>query len=101
MVEKLRIYQNALDLVTEIYASIRKNPQLARDFSLNDQLKRASISVVANIAEGYLRSKRQFKSYLNIAAGSANEVIALLQIVSRVYQIDTARLQNSYRHLAK
>ncbi len=101
MVEKLRIYQQALELVTQIYKLAKVNNDLARDYSLNDQFKRAAVSVVANIAEGYLRTPKQFKSYLQIASGSANEVIALLQVIEQVYGIETESLQFSYRSLAR
>ena len=99
--EKLKIYQIALDLTTQVYILIRTNKDLSRDFSLNDQIKRSSVSVVANIAEGYLRSKKQFKNYLSISSGSANETIALLQIIEKVYEIDTKKLQDSYKLLAR
>ncbi len=99
--EKLRIYQTALDLLEEIYKIIQSNSKLSHDYSLNDQLKRASISIVANIAEGYCRSKKQFRNYLSIASGSSNEVVALLQIVSKIYQINTNNLQEEYKLLGK
>jgi four helix bundle protein len=99
--EKLRIYQLALKLIAETYFLIRKNVNLHKDYSLCDQLKRAAVSVVANIAEGYLRTKKQFKNYLKIASGSTNEVVALLQIISVVYKIDTSNLQELYRSLGR
>lgn len=99
--EKLQIYNNSIDLVAEVYSLIRKNKSLNSDWSLSDQLRRASISITANIAEGYLRTKKQFKHYLRIASGSANEVVALLQIVNKVYKIDTLALQESFKVLAK
>lgn len=99
--EKLRIYQDSLKLVAKVYLLIKSNPKLAKDFSLNDQLKRAAISVVANIAEGYKRTKKQYKNYLQIASGSCNEVVALLQVVDLVYKVDTKSLQDSFKVLGK
>ena len=99
--EKLIIYQKALKLVSEIYLLIRNNPQLQKDYSLNDQLKRATISVVLNIAEGNGRSKKLFQNYLKIAVGSTNETIACLQIINTVYLINTTQLQHKYTILAK
>lgn len=99
--EKLRIYQKALELVAKIYQLIRNNPQLAKDYSLNDQLKRAAISIVTNIAEGYCRSKKQFRNYLQIASGSSNETVALLQIITLSYQIETFILQEEFKFLGK
>lgn len=99
--KKLIIYQKALKLVTDIYNLIKTNDYLARDFSLSDQLKRASVSVATNISEGYCRTKKQFKNYLSIASGSANEVVTLLEIVELVYKSDTKSLKEEYDYLAK
>ena len=99
--EKLRIYQTALDLIPGIYKLIRENKDLGKDWSLCDQIKRASVSVISNIAEGYLRSTKQFKNYLQIASGSANEVVAQLQVITKVYNIRTDSLQESYKMLAR
>jgi len=99
--KNLRIYLKALELVGKIYKLVKENQTLYRDFSLCDQLKRASVSVPANISEGYARSNKQFKNYLEIAKGSDNEVITLLDIVKLVYNIDTNSLQNEYDILAR
>lgn len=66
-----------------------------------DQLRRASVSIAANIAEGYCRTKGQFKNYLSIVSGSANEVVALLQIITIVYHIPTEDLQEDFKVLGK
>ncbi|GIW64194.1 MAG: hypothetical protein KatS3mg092_0127 [Patescibacteria group bacterium] len=100
-VKNLRIYLKALELVGKIYDLIRKNKSLSKDFSLCDQLKRSSISISANISEGYARSKKQFKNYLEITKGSTNEIIALLDIVILVYNINVKELQTEYEILAK
>jgi len=100
-VKNLRIYLKAIELVGRIYNLIKENQNLSKDFSLCDQLKRASVSVVTNISEGYARSKKQFKNYLEIAKGSDNEVITLLDIIKLVYKINTDELQNEYNILAK
>ncbi len=100
-IQNLKIYQTALLLVKEIYVLTRNNTQLAKDYSLCDQLRRASISVVANIAEGYLRTRKQCKNYLAIASGSANEVLALLQVVDLVYDVNTSELQEKFRIVGK
>ncbi len=99
--EKLKIYQKALGLIVQIYKLIYDNRVLKTDFSINDQLKRATISIAANIAEGYCRSKKQFMNYLQIASGSANETVALLQIINLIYKIDTLSLQEDYKYLGR
>lgn len=99
--ENLKIYQEALELISQIYNLIRKNNNLVSDFSLCDQIKRAAISIAANIAEGYLRTRKQFKNYLQIASGSANEVVALLQVINKVHGVKTEELQESYKILGR
>lgn len=100
-IENLRIYKKALELVKEIYKLIKENSNLAKDFSLCDQLKRAGISVVTNISEGYFRSKKHSQNYLEIASGFANEVVSLLKIINLVYEIDTYQLEKEYILLGK
>lgn len=99
--ENLRIYQVSLDLNVEIYDLIRTNSFLRRDYSLCDQLKRASISITANIAEGYCRTGKEYRNYLRIASGSSNEVVALLQIIERIYKINTVNFQNDFKKLGR
>lgn len=98
--KNLKIYQNALALIAEIY-DLTRATKLVKDYSLIDQLRRAAISVLANIAEGYCRSTKQFKNYLQIASGSTNEVVALLQVITLVYDIETTRLQESFQILGR
>lgn len=100
-VKNLTIYTKSLDLVTKIYILIRTNQSLAKDFSLCDQIKRASVSTSCNISEGYMRSRKQFKNYLDILSGSTNEVITLLTVIEKVYGIDTEQLQNEYLYLGR
>jgi len=83
--EDIRVYKISLELVKEIYAMVKK-PRLNRDFSLVNQIKRAAVSITANIAEGYGRNtKKDFAQFLSIALGSANEVAAFLDIIAKVY----------------
>ena len=99
--DNLNIYQKSLNLVKEIYTLIKNNQNLSKDFSLCDQIKRASVSVPTNISEGYYRTSKQSKNYLHIASGSANEVITLLKIIDLVYLIDANKLQGDFNYLTK
>lgn len=97
----LKIYIKSLELVKKIYQLINNNQTLKKDFSLCDQMKRASISIPANIAEGYMRSKKQFQYHLDVSSGSANEMVTLLIVVTLVYTIETINLQEEYIILGK
>lgn len=60
---------------------ITKEGELSRDFGLRDQLRRASVSIPTNIAEGFERhSRKEYLNFLNIAKGSAGEVRSLLRV---------------------
>jgi four helix bundle protein len=100
-VEDLEIYRKAIEYVSEIYLLIKKNRILEKDYSLADQLKRAAVSVAANISEGYFRSVKQTQNYLEISSGSAHETITHLVIISNVYSIETKNLRERYLILAK
>jgi four helix bundle protein len=78
--EKLDVYKKSLFFAEEIYEISRNFPKKEL-YGLISQLRRASISVSANIAEGNGRyNKREFAQFLRIARGSIYECVPLLQI---------------------
>ena len=80
----LIVYQKALDLVEQVYRLSRSFPD-SEKFSLTSQIRRASVSVPSNIAEGAGRkSKKEFVQFLYIAIGSLNEVETQLEIAKRL-----------------
>ena len=86
--EKLRVYHNALKLVEEIYKLIKLLPNDEK-FALIDQLKRASVSIVLNIAEGTGGlGDIEFKNFLRIALKSLYETAAGLKIAERLFKIN-------------
>jgi four helix bundle protein len=82
--EDLRVWQKGIELVKEIYL-LSKEGELSKDFSLRDQLRRASVSIPTNIAEGFERySRKEYLNFLNIAKGSAGELRSLLRVALEV-----------------
>lgn len=72
--EELECWQKARELARVIYRCT-KNGQFSRDYSLRDQMRRAGVSIMANIAEGFSRkSNREFSQFLFIAKSSAAEL---------------------------
>ncbi len=72
--EEIQGWQKARELTKFIYA-ITKQRAFARDFGLKDQIRRAAISTMSNIAEGFERGgKAEFIHFLSIAKSSAGEV---------------------------
>jgi four helix bundle protein len=78
--EELPVWKLAKDLAVKIY-QITKDEKFRRDYGLVDQIRRASISVSSNIAEGFERgSKREFIQFLYIAKGSLGEMRSQLHV---------------------
>ncbi len=86
--EKLEIWQLSLDLVEKIYQVSTELPDDEK-FGLVSQLKRASVSITLNIAEGRgSDSDAEFRRFLGIALKSLIEVIACLKICERLQFLD-------------
>ena len=78
--EKLEVYKSARELNKQVYKLAKRLPD-AEKFGLQSQLKRACISVSLNIAEGSSRwSIKEKIRYIEIAYGSAIEVLSAIQI---------------------
>jgi four helix bundle protein len=82
--EDLVVWQKAIEFVRRIYVIIDEG-RLQRDFGLKDQIRRASVSIPTNIAEGFERaSRKEYLLFLNIAKGSAGEVRSLCRVAFEV-----------------
>jgi four helix bundle protein len=68
---------------------LTKNGMFAKDFELRNQIQRASVSIMANIAEGFgRRSDKEFANFLNMAHGSISETQSHLYVALDVAYID-------------
>lgn len=91
--EEIESWQLARELTNWIYQVTGDGP-FAADFGLKDQIRRASVSVMANIAEGFERNgNREFIHFLSIAKGSAGEVRALLYVAIDQNYIEQTQFQ--------
>ena len=78
--EDIEAWQKARELTREVY-TLSGSGQFARDFGLRDQIRRAAVSIMSNIAEGFERGgSAEFMQFLAIAKGSAGEVEAQLYV---------------------
>jgi four helix bundle protein len=80
----LIIWQKAVDLVVKIYKGLEPLPNY-EEFSLKSQMRRCSISIPSNIAEGFgRRSNKDFRRFIDIAIGSLFELQTQLEICKRL-----------------
>ncbi len=91
--EDIVVWRDARKLVSCVYTITGKG-SLSKDFGLKDQLQRAAVSIMTNIAEGFERGNRkEFIRFLIIAKASAGEVRSLAYVAYDVKHIHDATFQ--------
>lgn len=99
--EDIVAWQKAYAVTAEIYR-LTNSSGFAKDFGLRDQIRRASVSIMANIAEGHgRRSNTEFANFLNIARGSAAEVQSHLYVAKSLDYINPVDFDRLYNLLAE
>ena len=88
--EEIEAWKKARELVNMVY-DVTGEGDFARDFGLRDQIRRASVSIMSNIAEGFERDgTKEFIQFLSTAKGSIGEVKSQLYIASdQEYLLET------------
>ena len=72
--EDIKAWQLAREIVRNIYRMTQK-PDFLKDYGLRDQIRRAAVSIMSNIAEGFeRRTDKELVQFLSIAKGSSAEV---------------------------
>ena len=81
--EEIESWKRGRELCRRLYA-ITSQGTFARDFGLRDQIRRAAVSILSNIAEGFERDSgdKDFRHFLGLAKGSAGEVRAQLYVAT-------------------
>lgn len=93
--EDLEVWQNARKLTNWIY-DCSDSGSFSRDFGLRDQMRRAAVSVMSNVAEGFESlTQALFIQYLGRAKGSAGELRAQLYIALDRKYISQEQFQNA------
>jgi len=94
--EDLIAWQKAHSLAINIYQLTSKE-QFSRDFGLKNQIQRAAVSVMSNIAEGFERySRPEFRQFLSISRGSVAEVRSQLHIAQSLNYISKQEFATAY-----
>lgn len=89
----LMVWQKAIELVTTIYNATKAYPK-EEIYGLTSQIRRCSVSIPSNIAEGAGRgSKKDFSHFLDMAKGSAFELETQLVISANLAYLDNEQYQ--------
>ncbi len=92
--KNLEIWQKAISLATDIYNTLKTFPK-SETFNTIDQIRRCSISIASNIAEGAGRnSNKEFIQFLSISNGSSTELESLLIISNKLNFISDEKKEN-------
>jgi len=80
----LRVWQRGMDLVETIYVITQSFPK-QEIYGITSQMRRAAVSIPANIAEGHSREHtKEFRNFLSVAQGSISELETELEIATRL-----------------
>ncbi len=105
--ENLEVFRRAYEVSLDLHRVSLQFPKIEQFAGLADQMRRASKSICGNIAEGYgkrRRSSAEFKRYLLMAIGSADEMRVWLRYCSDLEYIDQKRCaqrREEYREIAR
>ncbi|MDN5203157.1 four helix bundle protein [Fulvivirgaceae bacterium BMA10] len=99
--EDLECWKSARELVKTIFV-LSDTGKLNQDFETSRQLRRASLSIMNNIAEGFGRlSNKDFRRFLDIAVGSAFEVKSIIYVLEDLKYISNEEIQELHNKVNK
>lgn len=85
--QELEVWQVSMHRVRELYVATRALPKDGM-FGLTGQIRRAAVSIPANIAEGYGRNAtREYIQFIGVASGSQAELTTLLLLAKDLYPV--------------
>jgi four helix bundle protein len=79
----LKVWQRGVDFTVQIYSVTGDFPR-EETYGLSGQMRRASVSIASNIAEGFGRSSKEYGRYLQMALGSVAELETQIEIAHRI-----------------
>ena len=93
--QKLDVWQKAMDLAERVYSLSRHLPK-EETYALGDQMRRAAVSILSNIAEGHGRGgHKDFARFLNIANGSRMELETQLLLCARLQYLPATDVEDT------
>lgn len=96
--ENLDVYSKAKIFATDIFRTTANWPNKYQ-YSISDQLNRASLSISLNLAEGSSKTQKEFKRFVSIARGSCYECIPIIQIAYEIKLITGKQYELWYNQL--
>lgn len=95
--EDIESWKAARELTHKVY-NLCNNGRFSRDYGLKDQIQRASVSIMANIAEGFdSNSPKSFLNFLYYSFRSASEVQSLLYVAADQNYITQEEFESLYK----
>jgi len=79
----LEVWQRSMEVVVNVYQLTKTFPQ-SEIYGLTNQIRRSSVSIPSNIAEGHVRPTKDYARFLKIAMGSVAELETQIEIADRV-----------------
>ena len=102
--EDTPVWQKARLFTSFVYGLIHKNQNLKKDYGLSDQLRRATVSILLNISEGFERgSNKDAAHFIDFAKGSAGEVRSIAYVLfdnSYITKDDFEKLRDDSQNLS-
>lgn len=95
--EDVEAWKKARELTRLVY-QVTASGESSRDFGFRDQIRRAAVSIMSNIAEGFERGgNKEFRHFLALAKGSAGEVRSQLYVARDVGYLDQQQFDRLYQ----
>jgi len=96
--ENLKVWQDSREFVKSIY-ELTASECFKKDFGLKDQIQRAAVSIMNNIAEGFERNNnKEFVLFLKYSKGSAGEVRSMLYVALDLNYIQKNAFDKCYEN---
>ena len=94
--EDLKVWQDSREFVKSIY-KLTSSKNFAKDYGLIDQIQRAAVSIMNNIAEGFERNNnKEFIIFLKYSKGSAGEIRSMLYVALDLGYINESTFNKYY-----
>lgn len=92
--EEIEAWQSSRELAKQIYEATKQG-RFAHDYGLRDQIQRAAVSIMSNIAEGFERGgNKEFINFLTIAKGSCGEVRSQIYVAFDQGYVDQSQFES-------